>query len=248
MDGGLTFDVVAGHPVVLRPAGVLTAISGPQLRSALLGCLADQPAALLVDGSALTLGGGAGDDTGLLALGNVARDAQRWPGTRIAVAAGADLHRAAAELGIQDTVAWCPDPASARTELHGVPEPPTAREDIAPGRDAPGQARAAVHAFCQQLRVGGDRDAAQLVASELVTNAVVHTGTMISLTLRLVESLLHIAVRDRGPGRPKIADVDESSENGRGLLLVDALASAWGSFFPDNGKIVWATVRVRSLL
>ena len=43
------------------------------------------------------------------------------------------------------------------------------------------------------------------------------------------------------------SDVDESAESGRGLLLVDALASAWGSFVLDSGKMVWATVRVRPL-
>jgi anti-sigma regulatory factor (Ser/Thr protein kinase) len=248
MVGGLTFEVVSGHPMVLRPVGVLTAVTGPQLRNALLSCLADQPAALVVDASSLALGGQADDEIGLLPLGSVARESQRWPGTRIAVAAAVELQRAAARLGIQDAVAWCPDEASAVTEVGEVPVPPTARRRIVPDRDAPGHARTAVQEFCQRQGVGGDRDAAQLVASELVTNAVVHAGTAIDLTLRLVGSTLHIAVRDGGTGRPHVADVDESAESGRGLMLVDALASSWGTFFPDAGKVVWATVRVRSLL
>jgi hypothetical protein len=248
MIDGLTFEVVAGHPMLLCPSGPLTAMTGPQLRTALLECLADQPAALVVDALELTLGSSADDEVGLLSLGNVARDGQRWPGTRIAVAAAVELHRAANRLGIQDTVAWCPDRTSAMTELGGVAVPPTARARIVPDRDAPGHARAAVQDFCQWQRVGGDREAAQLVASELVTNAVVHAGTVIDLTLRLVGPVLHIAVRDGGPGRPRIADVDESSESGRGLLLVDALAASWGALFPDAGKVVWATVRVRPQL
>jgi Histidine kinase-like ATPase domain len=158
------------------------------------------------------------------------------------------LPRAAARLGIEDAVAWCPDELSAMTDLGAVPVPPTARQRIVPARDAPGHARAAVQEFCRREGVGGDRDAAQLVASELVTNAVVHAGTPIDLTLRLMSSMLHVAVRDGGPGRPHVTDVDESSESGRGLILVDALASSWGTFFPDAGKVVWATVRVRSLL
>jgi anti-sigma regulatory factor (Ser/Thr protein kinase) len=246
--GGLTFEVVGGHPVVLRPTGVLTAVTGPQLRNALLACLADQPAALVVDASSLVLGPTPDDEIGLLPLGSVARESQRWPGTRIAVAAGVELHRAAARLGIQDAVAWRPDEASAMTELGEVPFPPTVRRRIVPDRDAPGHARSAVQEFCQRLGVGGDRDAAQLVASELVTNAVVHARTTIDLTLRLMTPMLHVAVRDGGTGRPHVADVNESSESGRGLMLVDALASSWGTFFPDAGKVVWATVRVRSLL
>jgi hypothetical protein len=245
MTDGLTFEVVGGHPMLLRPCGVLTAMTGPQLRSALLDCLARQPAALVVDASELTLGPSPEDEIGLLALGNVARDGQRWPGTRIAVAASEQIHRAADRLGIEETVSWCPDRASAMTQLGAVSIPPTARARIVPDRDAPGHARTAVQEFCEHQGVGGDRETAQLVASELVTNAVVHAGTAIDLTLRLMSPVLHIAVRDGGPGRPKIADVDESSESGRGLLLVDALAASWGTFFPDSGKIVWATVRIR---
>jgi anti-sigma regulatory factor (Ser/Thr protein kinase) len=248
MTDGLSVEVVDGHPVVLRPSGVLTAITGPRLRTVLLDCLADQPAGLVVDASDLALGPDPDDEVGLVALGNVARESERWPGTRIAVAAAVELHRAAARLGLGNAVAWCPDAATAVSELGGLPRPPTARERIVPDRDAPSHARAAVQAFCQRVGVGGDRDAAQLVASELVTNAVVHAHTAIDLTLRLVSPMLHIAVRDGGPGRPRIADIDESAESGRGLMLVDALASSWGTFFPDSGKVVWATVRVRSLL
>jgi hypothetical protein len=137
MVGGLTFEVVSGHPMVLRPVGVLTAVTGPQLRNALLSCLADQPAALVVDASSLALGGQADDEIGLLPLGSVARESQRWPGTRIAVAAAVELQRAAARLGIQDAVAWCPDEATAVTEVGEVPVPPTARRRIVPDRDAP---------------------------------------------------------------------------------------------------------------
>jgi anti-sigma regulatory factor (Ser/Thr protein kinase) len=105
-----------------------------------------------------------------------------------------------------------------------------------------------VQEFCADERVGagGDSEAAQLVASELVTNAVVHAGTMIDLTLRLAPPLLHIAVRDGDAGKAQLSGItDESSETGRGLLLVDALAVTWGNFLPNTGKVVWATVRVR---
>jgi hypothetical protein len=77
---------------------------------------------------------------------------------------------------------------------------------------------------------------------------VVHAGTPIDLTLRLISPYLHIAVRDGGVGQARIGGIiDESSESGRGLLLVDAMATAWGTFLPDTGKVVWATVRVRPL-
>jgi len=94
----------------------------------------------------------------------------------------------------------------------------------------------------------GDVNEKDRIIGLLGTLILEHAGTTIELTLRLMTPALHIAVRDGGTGRPHVADVDESSESGRGLMLVDALASSWGTFFPDTGKVVWATVRVRSLL
>jgi anti-anti-sigma regulatory factor len=244
MRGGLAFEVVRGHPVVLRAVGVLDALTAPDVRAALLSCLAEQPAALVLDAADLTVA----DEVGLTVLAGVARESDRWPGTRLAVAAGPELFAAAGRMGIHAALPFCPDLPTAIAHVQGVPVPPTVRVHIAPDRDAPGRARAAVKAFCEQQQVGGDRDAAQLVASELVTNAVVHAGTEIDLTLRLVSGLLHLAVRDGGPGRPTITSlVEESAESGRGLLLVDALAVTWGTFFPPTGKIVWATVRIRPL-
>jgi hypothetical protein len=242
MSGGLAFEVVRGHPMVLRPVGLLDALTAPDLRAALLSCLGEQPAALVVDASDLTVA----DEVGLTVLAGVARESERWPGTRLAVAAGSELSTAADRIGIRAVLTFCPDLDTAIAHVRSVPVPPTAHVHIAPDRDAPGRARAMVQAFCQEYRVGGDRDAAQLVASELVTNAVVHTRSAIDLTLRLISGLLHIAVRDGGSGRPTIASVvEESAESGRGLLLVDALAVAWGTFYPPTGKIVWATIRVR---
>ncbi len=75
-----------------------------------------------------------------------------------------------------------------------------APDHLEPDRYAPGLARAAVQDFCDEWAVDGDRRAAQLVASELVTNAVVHAGTPIDLTLRLVPPhLAHRRARRRGP-------------------------------------------------
>jgi anti-sigma regulatory factor (Ser/Thr protein kinase) len=206
-----------------------------------MDCLIEQPAAVVIDASHLDLT----DDLGLTVLAGVARESLRWPGTRFALVGPAVVRDAAQRLGIDQFVSVCPDLAAASILFQSA-APPTRHDRMMPDPNAPGLARLAVHEFCQQYGVGGDGDAAQLVASELVTNAVVHAHTEIDLTLRLVGGLLHIAVRDTGPGEARMTDiVDESSPNGRGLRLVDALASAWGSLVPNTGKVVWATVRVR---
>jgi anti-anti-sigma regulatory factor/anti-sigma regulatory factor (Ser/Thr protein kinase) len=241
--GGFTVQIELAHPVaVVRASGVLDAYSAADLRTALLECVVDQPDGVVVDVADLAVT----DDVALTVVGSVARQSELWPGTRFALAgASRPIEESVSRLGLERYVTLCPDQKAAVSSLSRGPAPASRRDYITPDRHAPGVARAAVDEFCTAHGVVGG-DAAQLVASELVTNAVVHAGTPIELTLRLVPPLLHIAVRDGGDGYVKIPDiVDESSISGRGLLLVDAMATAWGSVIPERGKVVWATVRVR---
>jgi DNA-binding NarL/FixJ family response regulator len=88
---------------------------------------------------------------------------------------------------------------------------------------------------CEQLL-----DDVQLLVSELVTNAVVHAGSEVEVAVRLLADSVRIEVVDRAPAsslRPS-APSDES-ESGRGLLLVETIASAWGVEALDDGKSVW---------
>jgi anti-sigma regulatory factor (Ser/Thr protein kinase) len=86
-----------------------------------------------------------------------------------------------------------------------------------------------------------------LVASELVANAVTHSGAEPSDTLTVRADLapdhLRIAVRD--PGRsgdvPHIRDSEALTEGGWGLLIVEQLSLRWG-VERDNGNLVWADV------
>jgi len=124
-------------------------------------------------------------------------------------------------------------------------EPPHAAQgrdgrDAAQGRDGRDAAR-----------WRGGREVAQLVVSELVTNAVVHAGTPIDLTLRLVpgegHALLHLGVRDGLPVAPIPAPASppgQTADGGRGLLVVAAFADEWGTCVSHAGKVVWATVPV----
>jgi anti-sigma regulatory factor (Ser/Thr protein kinase) len=89
-------------------------------------------------------------------------------------------------------------------------------------------------------------DRAVLLASELVTNAVIHARTELRVRLELRGDLLHLAVRD---GNPRMLHLviapGPEAEGGRGLWLVDQLARAWGvNHHPDGGKVVWCTLRL----
>ena len=86
-------------------------------------------------------------------------------------------------------------------------------------------------------------DRAVLLANELVTNAVAHAHTEIRLRLELRGDRLHIAVRDGGPGLPRLVAPDWEAEGGRGVWLVEQLARSWGvNRHPDGGKVVWCVL------
>ncbi len=242
MNGRVSVEVERTYPVaVLRPSGTLDADTALDLRDVLLESLVRQPAGVVLDLFGLTIV----DEAGLSVLTSVAQENARWPGAEFALTGRPEVRAAAHRLGIDRHLRVCDDRGGALSALATVPVPALRRDHLRPERAAPGLARVAVQEFCEQQGVGPDADAAQLIASELVTNAVVHTNSDMELTLRMLPRQLQIAVRDGGSGRPRLApEVDENSATGRGLLLVDALASRWGTFVPRTGKVVWAAVPV----
>lgn len=88
--------------------------------------------------------------------------------------------------------------------------------------------------------------AAELVVSELVSNAVQH-GAGLAVQVRLVLSggLLTASVWDaNGAAFPVMTAADPLAESGRGLALVDELAETWGSRAAvPEGKVVWASLK-----
>ncbi|MCA1220717.1 ATP-binding protein [Streptomyces sp. 8L] len=89
-------------------------------------------------------------------------------------------------------------------------------------------------------------DEVLLCVSELTTNALVHgvpPGRGFRLFLSWGGDELCVEVHDSGDGHPARALRADSAESGRGLVLVDALADAWGVRDRDPGKIVWCAWR-----
>jgi anti-sigma regulatory factor (Ser/Thr protein kinase) len=81
---------------------------------------------------------------------------------------------------------------------------------------------------------------AELLVSELMTNAMVHGGDPASLVVDVDAGHVHVEVLDMNADLDlKPLHVGSSSEHGRGLTLVDALASSWGVSPRYVGKAVW---------
>ena len=90
-------------------------------------------------------------------------------------------------------------------------------------------------------------DAARLVVSELVTNAVRHANAGFDLSLARVGDRVMLRVRDGAPGRPQVRHVPVDSLDGRGLALVEHVSSEWGVTDEGDGtKSVWAAFDVRA--
>jgi anti-sigma regulatory factor (Ser/Thr protein kinase) len=87
-------------------------------------------------------------------------------------------------------------------------------------------------------------DSLQLIASEIVTNALIHAGSDVDVRLRAFADHVRLEVRDSdsNPPVPSPLALDEEenaeAEHGRGLLIVEALAGGWRSFPNGRGKTV----------
>lgn len=121
---------------------------------------------------------------------------------------------------------------TARLELPGTPA-------------APSVARLFVRNLCKEWGAGAVCDVAELLSSELVTNAVIHAHSVVELEAVYDDrSILRIDVYDRSPGAvdPEPRAVPEGAEGGRGLAIVAKLSSRWGVDVLAQGKRVWFTL------
>ncbi|MEU3462084.1 ATP-binding protein [Streptomyces sp. NPDC006733] len=92
-------------------------------------------------------------------------------------------------------------------------------------------------------------DIAELLTSELVTNALQHTGEGAVLTATLSGGPAHrlrVEVHDHTARRPRLHPAGDDATSGRGLLLVQALANSWGVRSQGTGKVVWFELDVET--
>jgi anti-sigma regulatory factor (Ser/Thr protein kinase) len=85
----------------------------------------------------------------------------------------------------------------------------------------------------------GEVEVAELLTSELVTNAVLHVGSEVGLAVRLTARAVRVEVRDASPEPPVPRHYEDDALTGRGLRLVETMADAWGFDPNGDGKVVW---------
>jgi DNA-binding NarL/FixJ family response regulator len=107
----------------------------------------------------------------------------------------------------------------------------------------PGLARRFVKQALERWGVRTEIQLVELLVSELVTNSIVHARSDVEVSVTVASDIARVAVFDSSPEPPvrKVVRSDEAS--GRGLLMLDALSSAWGTDFTSGGKSVWFEIK-----
>jgi anti-sigma regulatory factor (Ser/Thr protein kinase) len=111
-------------------------------------------------------------------------------------------------------------------------------------RDAPGEARHLIADALGRWGHGGTfLDDAQLVVTELATNAVVHAQSPFTVVAENRDSQVRLSVHDVSRTEPRFGGHEPIGPSGRGLRLVAAVSVDWGVELAADGKTVWAELQ-----
>jgi anti-anti-sigma factor len=226
LDGGT-------YPVLLEVfERAMTALEDPDLRQPAAGGPDVRPRGIHLDLSALSFI----DSAGLRAIIQLERTARQRELDLLVTPPPAPLTELLELTGVADrlTLAGHQDEAPRFRPFVERVEVELPAELTAPSR-----ARAEVRQAATGLLDEATLDAAILLTSELVANAVIHPpspdGERVRLRITCYEDGIRCEISDRGPGfDPASLGPRDPDAGGRGLLLVDVLSSRWGTARPDD--------------
>jgi anti-sigma regulatory factor (Ser/Thr protein kinase) len=104
---------------------------------------------------------------------------------------------------------------------------------------SPQMARAFLRSALQTWKLDGYGEITELLVSELVANVVMHVGTPMTLRAMHDPTKVRVEIDDASTELPVVREASTIEEHGRGVLLVDRLATAWGAQPRPDGKTVW---------
>src|SRR5918993_757096 len=228
--------------VVLALAGRLDLAAAPQVQRVILKQLAEQPPAVICDL-------GQGEEIDPLCAGgftSIRHPALSWPGTALILCGARPVvTNILLRQGVTRRLGMHPSLEQALANV-GT-RPPWLREQLAlgPVPTAARDGQAFVREVCGRWELQGLADRAALVASELVTLAVVHAPTALELRVELLGRRLHVAVHDQDPNLQGLLAPQGETDQGLHLLIVDQVATSWGVRQDEaGGKTDWCTLEL----
>jgi CheY-like chemotaxis protein len=119
----------------------------------------------------------------------------------------------------------------------------TAKAHLGTDHRSPRLARRFVTRAFERWDVRSELDVIELLVSELVTNSIVHGRSDVEISVAVAEEHVRVTVFDASREPLVRREPGTEAASGRGLLMLDALATAWGTEFVPGGKNVWFEVR-----
>jgi anti-sigma regulatory factor (Ser/Thr protein kinase) len=115
--------------------------------------------------------------------------------------------------------------------------------DLPPLPSSASRARSAVREYLDSSCPGEVVETTALLVTELVTNAVLHAGTQIVVVVDHAPGSFKVRVCDNSDVRLVARPLEPTAATGRGLLLVQQLATTWGVNSSQRGKEVWCEIQ-----
>ncbi|MFY1634775.1 ATP-binding protein [Solwaraspora sp. WMMB335] len=228
----------------MRLAGALTDTELVRLAPVLRRCLVEEPLALLVELDEVTVVSPIG--LRVFAIISGAGTGHR-PALHLCARPDTPAGRLARD-GIRDLVSVQDSVLDATKLVEASPRSPYRWHEYLPPRaQSPAQARRLIGTACRSWQLAALADEAKVIGSELVSNAVEHAGTELDVTATRQAGAIRISVRDRSPRLPTPVSRSmpaAAARRGRGLAIIEALASDWGYAGLAEGKAVWAALRL----
>ncbi len=228
--------------IAVTATGVLDRESYPGFRDGLLKIATEAPDGLIADIDGVRV-----DDQTLMSLFSVvAMRISDWPGMPFALVTARPEHLVAlAARAVDRLVRVYEDVGTAASSL-GHPARRRAVQVLARTDTASALSRQFVRRVCDVWAVPEFVDDAELIATELVENALRHTVSAPTLRLELRRSLLTVAVADDDPAPAVLVERIGILEPGMGLRMIAQTARVWGCNHSwSGGKVVWAVLTKR---
>jgi anti-sigma regulatory factor (Ser/Thr protein kinase) len=230
--------------VLVDVGGEISDVAEPAYQ-AVLSAAAEEPVAVVCDLSGVH---GRRDVSAVARLAFLGAEVQDWPGTPIGVVCP--------DLGLRNGLAGQHDGrylvlgerrGEVLAQLATVTPPTVIRVPLPATARSARAARDLVARACLDWGCNSQIGAATLIVSELVTNAVLHAGTDLWVSLARSGSRLRLAVHDNNDLLPTLRVPDPTHISGRGMLLVAGVSQSWGAVHTSTGgKVVWAVLDTAS--